>query len=113
VKRHVGRLEEYWKVKKNDTDFHKLKFNNSYENPLITVQGWNKFRDFHDLPANVQIELLYHGKNIYEIFEITDLDNGKVIPEFHSRSMHSYKTEWFDVDITLANWDAPKLVSKL
>jgi hypothetical protein len=110
VVHHREQLNEYWKVKKNDTDFHKLKFNRDYENPLILVQGWNKFRDFNDLPKNVQILMIYRGNNLYEIDEIFDLDDNRSIPSFHSRSLHPTETTFFDVEITAGNIDAPKLV---
>jgi hypothetical protein len=107
---HRQQLKEYWKVKKNDTDFHKLKFNCDYENPLILIQGWNKFKEFNDLPKNVQIVMIYWGNNFYQVDEILDLDANHSIPSFHSRSLHPNQTTFFDVDITAGNIHAPKLV---
>jgi hypothetical protein len=82
-----------------------------YENPLILVQGWNKFKAFHDLPRNLEIVFMYRGNNIYEIMEIHDFDSGKYIPAFHSRSIIPSKTAVFDVELTNFNVDRPKLVS--
>jgi hypothetical protein len=106
----VGKLNEYWRIKKNDTDYHKLRFNLDYENPLILVQGWNKFKEFHDLPKNVKIEFMYRGNNIYEVMEVNDIDDGIPIPPFHSRSLLPTRTAIFDVELTQLNLDRPKLV---
>jgi hypothetical protein len=111
TRRHVGQLCEYWKVKKNDTDFHKIRFNLDYENPLILVQGWNEFNNFHDLPKNVEIRFMYRGNNIYEIMETNDLDSRIHIPAFHSRSSLPTRTATFEVELTNLNVDRPKLVS--
>ncbi|KAK2430000.1 hypothetical protein QL285_028383 [Trifolium repens] len=109
TRRHVGQLCEYWKVKKNDTDFHKIRFNLDYENPLILVQGWNEFKNFHDLPKNVEILFMYRGNNIYEIMETNDLDSRIHIPAFHSRSSLPTRTATFDVELTNLNVDRPKV----
>ncbi|KAK2355992.1 hypothetical protein QL285_093356 [Trifolium repens] len=60
-------LNGYWSIIKNDTQFHKLKLNDDYENPLLLIQGWNKIKAFHNLPDNVQIEFLYYGNKTFEI----------------------------------------------
>ncbi|GAU45081.1 hypothetical protein TSUD_85670 [Trifolium subterraneum] len=109
VRRHIGQLQEYWKIKKYDTGYHKLRFNNDYENPLILIQGWNKFRDFHELPTNVEIELAYYGDNVFEIFSINDLDNGRHISSFHSRSLHPGRTRVFNIPLTPTTVDLPYL----
>jgi hypothetical protein len=44
---------KYWSVKKTDIGFHKLRFNNNYENPLIL--GWNKFKKWHRFPKRNDI----------------------------------------------------------
>jgi hypothetical protein len=77
---------------------------------LILIQGWNKFKDFNDLPNNVQILMIYWGNNHYQIDEIFDLDGNRSIPSFHSRSLHPKETTFFDVEITAGNIHAPKLV---
>jgi hypothetical protein len=108
---NLGQLSEYWKVKKNDTDFHKLRFNLDYENPILLVQGWNEFKNFHDLPKNVAIRFMYRGNNIYEVMEIEDLDIECHIPAFHSRSIMTGRSATFDIEVTNLNVDKPKLVS--
>jgi hypothetical protein len=77
---------------------------------LILIQGWNKFKEFNDLPKNVQIVMIYWGNNFYQVDEILDLDANHSIPSFHSRSLHPNQTTFFDVDITTGNIHAPKLV---
>ncbi|KAK2437407.1 replication protein A 70 kDa DNA-binding subunit [Trifolium repens] len=34
VRRNVGRLDGFWSIEKTDTDYHKLRFNDNYGNPL-------------------------------------------------------------------------------
>ncbi|KAK2356831.1 hypothetical protein QL285_094154 [Trifolium repens] len=106
---HIGQLNGYWKVHNNDTDFHKLKFNNNYDNPLI-AQGWNEFKDFHEMPESVEIELIYHGNNVFEVLQfkqlITDneiqpfqFETCTEIPAFHSRSIEPEKTVFFEIEL--------------
>jgi hypothetical protein len=53
---------------------------------------------------------MYRGDNIYEIMEINDLDDGRHIPAFHSRSIQTARTASFDVELTNITVDRPKLV---
>ncbi|KAK2428165.1 hypothetical protein QL285_026701 [Trifolium repens] len=103
------KLAEYWKVKKNDTDFHKLKFNKDYDNPLILIQGWNKIKEFHALPDNVEIELDYLGDNIFDIFQINEINETARVPSFHSRSLIPTLTANFEIELTPLNIDVQKL----
>jgi hypothetical protein len=109
-RRHLRQLGEFWKVKKTDTDFHKLKFNQDYDNPLILIAGWNKFKEWHDLPDNVHMVFIYHGNNEFEISEIYDINEDHQIPPFHSKCLHPLDTAYFDIEVTVANYIAPKIV---
>ncbi|GAU45082.1 hypothetical protein TSUD_85680 [Trifolium subterraneum] len=108
VSRHRGEINGYWKVKKNDTDYHKLKFNNDYENPLILVQGWNKLKDFYNLPNNVQVNLIFHGSNEFEVQSVKEVLSPNEIPPFHSRSLLPQRTAVFDFELTRINIQVPK-----
>jgi hypothetical protein len=103
-------LDGFWSIEKTDTKYHKLRFNDDYENPLICVQGWNKFKEWHDLPNNVEIELIYYGNKKFGIFSINDLGPQVHIPSFHSRSVHPTKTAYFDMQLYPSNISAAKLV---
>jgi hypothetical protein len=111
VRRYVGRLNGFWSIEKTDTDYHKLRFNDDYDNPLICVQGWNKFKEWHDLPNNVEIELIYNGNRKSGIYSINDLDSRIHVPSFHSRSLHPTKTAYFDMQLAHSTLSVPKLVS--
>ncbi|PNX91516.1 hypothetical protein L195_g047647, partial [Trifolium pratense] len=108
IYRQRGEVYGYWKVKKNDTDYHKLKFNNDYENPLILIQGWNKFKNFHNLPDNVHIELIFHGNNEFEVHSVRELNSPNDIPPFHSRSIRPPHIAVFDFKLTQTLVDQPK-----
>jgi hypothetical protein len=74
------------------------------------VQGWNKFRDWHDLPPNVRVDLEYLGDKKFDVLFISDAQDHSVIPGFHSRSLHKFQTDFYDVDLTISNVNFPKLV---
>ncbi|GAU32455.1 hypothetical protein TSUD_144640 [Trifolium subterraneum] len=109
-KRHRGETYGNWQVIKNDTDYHKLRFNNDYENPLILTQGWNKFKEFHNLPDNVEVMLSFHGNNTFQVDVIKELKGRAEIPSFHSRSLHPTRTSVFDFSLTPNNVDVPQFV---
>jgi hypothetical protein len=105
-------LNGYWSIIKNDTQFHKLKLNDDYENPVLLIQGWNKIKAFHNLPDNVQIEFLYYGNKTFEIASSKKIKSMDEISPFHSRSMHPTCTTIINVELTPTNIDVPKLVSR-
>ncbi|KAK2444077.1 hypothetical protein QL285_015131 [Trifolium repens] len=109
VQQHQFKLVEYWKLKTNDTHFHKIKFNKDYDNPLILIQGWNKIKEFHALPDNVEIELDYLGDNIFDIFQINEIVWPTRAPSFHSRSLIPTLTANFEIELTPLNIDVQKL----
>jgi hypothetical protein len=40
VRQNVGRLDGFWSIEKTDTDYHKLRFNDNYRNPLNAAIYW-------------------------------------------------------------------------
>jgi vacuolar-type H+-ATPase subunit I/STV1 len=110
--RHRGQLCRYWNIKKNDTDVHQLRYNNQTENPLLGYQGWNEFKDHHDLPDNVIVTFTYHGNNFFEVSETEEIICSNQIPPFHSRSLDPAKTTYFDVQLADVQVNVPKLVSQ-
>ncbi|GAU25176.1 hypothetical protein TSUD_150750 [Trifolium subterraneum] len=80
----------------SENKYHSLRFNNDYQNPLILNQGWNKLKEFHEFPDNVELEFKYHGDNIYEIMSFRNLSNAAGIPAFH-KFLH--KTGWESINL--------------
>jgi hypothetical protein len=111
VSRHPRQLNALWRVKKNETDFNLLRFNTSYNNPLIEKEGWIEFIEYHHLPENVTVLLRYHGNNLFDLAHFEEITSEQTIPSFHSRSMIYGYTDYFDIELTDMKIDVPKLVS--
>ncbi|WJX94810.1 hypothetical protein P8452_76192 [Trifolium repens] len=107
--RHRGQLRRYWNIKKDDTDVHQLRYNNQTENPLLGCQGWNEFKDHHDLPDNVIVTFTYHGNNFFEVSGIEEIVCASQLPPFHSRCLDPTKTTVFDIELTPPQINVPKL----
>jgi hypothetical protein len=88
-------LGDKWGVWNEDGDLHILQFNKNLLNPLIT-KGMTEFKEFYNIPDNVEVILSYYGNHIFKLQTYNLIDISTPIPSFHSRSTDTSKTILFE-----------------
>ncbi|KAK2389498.1 hypothetical protein QL285_063085 [Trifolium repens] len=86
VTAHFNTLKTFWIIKQANGSYATLKFNKSYENPLICM-GWRQFAEALQLPNNVELKFAYYGKNVFLLLNFRPIQIQSEINPFHSRSL--------------------------
>jgi hypothetical protein len=103
-------MEQKWFIMNSTCGFIDVKYNLSYENPTIFT-GWTQLIDYNQLPANVEIEMEYHGGQKFAIKSFKEIKCEAEILPFHSRSLIPNQTFFFDIVLTETSIKKPKLVN--
>jgi hypothetical protein len=108
-KEHIGELSEDWVVMNTSGTSHKLKYNRTMSFPLIT-EGWETLALFEGFPENVEVVFGHFGGRIFAVVAFHEIGSLDYMSAFHSRSLLSMKTDWFDVKISCDDYISRSLV---
>jgi hypothetical protein len=108
-KQHVGELVEDWFVMNTTGKSHKLKYNLNHSFPQIT-EGWEALSLFEGFPANVEVVFGYFGGRLFAVVAFHEVISFDEMSAFHSRSLLTNKTNWFDVKISWDDYISKSLV---
>ncbi|GAU30737.1 hypothetical protein TSUD_145340 [Trifolium subterraneum] len=109
ITQYFNQLRKKWLIYNNQGAFNTIEFNKSYENPIISI-GWTKLAESFQLPNNVEIELSYYGKNLFEVIAVKEASLPTTINPFHSRSIHPRLTKTFDFILNIGQIDCAELL---
>ncbi|AES60188.1 hypothetical protein MTR_1g041870 [Medicago truncatula] len=75
-------------------------------NPLLT-HGWTEFKDFNDLPENVEIVFGYYENNMFSVYMFKTIYTHDDLPTWHSRCTIINRTAYFDSLLTEDDFLSP------
>ncbi|XP_045806228.1 uncharacterized protein LOC123899199 [Trifolium pratense] len=96
---YYNKLDNMWFVFNSESGWTVLKYNKSYDNPII-FNGWKELLELHGLPNNIELELDYYGGNCFGIKSFKEPIVETDILPFHSRSIIPHETVFFDIPLT-------------
>jgi hypothetical protein len=96
VEQHYNELKKIWRVVNNEGTLSNLVWNKAYMHPLI-IQGWLDFKDSFKLPDDVEVQIGYYKPNVFKIILYRSITAVTDIKKFHSRSINSDESIFFDV----------------
>ncbi|KEH41747.1 hypothetical protein MTR_1g054485 [Medicago truncatula] len=106
VNDNLANLACSWHLLNNENRGHILTFNKSLVNPLLT-HGWSEFKDFNDLPDNVEIVFGYYGYNMFSVYMFKTIYKHTDLPAWHSRCIIANETAFFDSLLTEEDFHNP------
>jgi len=107
VHKHFNKLKDPWNALNENEQSQLVKFNLSYINPNLT-EGWSDLKEFHGFPENVEVVFGYYGHNLFRVVML--LTDPTTIPNFHSCSLKSNQTTYFDIRVWEYSFKNPFLV---
>jgi len=99
VKGNLANLAGSWRLLNTENMGHLLTFNKSFVNPLLT-NGWFEFKNFNDLPNNVEIVFGYYGNNMFSGYMFKTIYKHSELPTWHSRCIIGNESAYFDSLLT-------------
>lgn len=109
VKGNLANLSALWQLLNKENTGHILTFNKSLVNPLL-AHGWTEFKDFNDLPENVEIVFGYYGNNMFSVYMFKTIYKHDDLPTWHSRCTIINRTAFFDSLLTEDDFLSPMKV---
>lgn len=112
VYKFQNKIRDPWIIMKEDGGVQPLTFNPSLINPTLS-EGWDKLKEYHGFPDNVEVVFGYYGNNMFGVVMFREMGCCTEFPSYHSRSLLPAKTRIFDVQLTPNDFISELLVGCL